>query len=116
MISLRGCQKRIYHIKNIGGKYFDEAYLVLKDDAVRKTDSDAQKNGYQHLLDDIAGKESASGLAAEAEMIVRQALDCFAPHKSKNPFRSRGLAFALGAAASSALIGTVALIVGLSCW
>ena len=116
MINLRGCQKRIYHMKNIGGKYFEEAYLVLKDDVLRKHDSGMQKNGYQQLLDDITGKESAHGLAAEAEIIVRQALEYFTPQKNKNPFRSRGLAFALGAASSSALIGTVALIIGLSCW
>lgn len=116
MINLKGCQKRIYHMKNIGGKYFDEAYLILKNDAPQpKKGGTVNGSGYDHLHDEVFGKSAhESDLAAEAEQIVREALDYFSPPKSSGSFFNRGIAFALGAASSSALIGTVALIIGLS--
>lgn len=90
----KGCQKRIYYMKNPGGKYFEEAYLILKKDV-------GDRNGY-----------AAPDLATEAERIVSGACDYFAPRK-KDHLIGRAGAFALGAASSSALIGAVALIVGL---
>ena len=27
---VKGCQRKIYYLKNTGSKYFEEAYLVLK--------------------------------------------------------------------------------------
>ena len=103
-------------MKNIGGKYFDEAYFILKNDSAQPKRSSAEhENGYVHLHNEIFGKmEHESDLAAEAEQIVREALDYFSPPKRRGSFFNRGIAFALGAASSSALIGTVALIIGLS--
>jgi len=110
MIELKGCQKRIYHIKNIGGKYFDEAYLVLK------TDPPQAKDAYRRLIDDIKKRNSSdSDLAHEADVIVREAIESFASPKKKSFNMGKGLAFALGAVSSSALIGTVALAVVFVC-
>lgn len=93
---LRGCQKRIYYMKNPGGKYFDEAYLILKRD-----------------VPENRSKAPSPDLAAEADRIVRDACSYFA-QPAKSAVIGRAAAFALGAVSSSALIGTVALIVGLA--
>lgn len=94
---LRGCQKRVYHVKSVGGKYFDEAYFILKKDAP-----------------EVTGRTYSADLAEEADRIIREAVTSYGiPRKS--PLRmGKAAAFALGAASSSALIGTVALIIGLS--
>ncbi len=92
---LRGCQKRIYYMKNPGGKYFEEVYLILR--------KDIPENGHN----------TAPDLATEADRIVRDACDYFAPRK-KEHLIGRAAAFALGAASSSAIIGTIALIIGLN--
>jgi len=34
---MKGCQKRIILIKNTGSNIFDEAYFILKDNAVRSS-------------------------------------------------------------------------------
>lgn len=90
---MHGCQKRMYCMKNIGGLYFEEVYFVLKKTAPDERSSLADRD-----------------LAREAERIVREAsvtLPC-----SNRHVIGRGAAFALGAASSSALIGTIALIMG----
>ena len=88
---LRGCQKRIYHIKKLDSAYFEEAYLVLR--------SGFPESG------------GSSDLAEEAERIVKEACGC-RNFIQKHPLvMNRGLAFALGAASSSALIGTIALLI-----
>ncbi len=89
----KGCQKRIYFIKNTNSRYFEEAYLVLKNDV---------------LLTDSA-KHNVT-LADEAKRIIR---DIYEPQQPKLAFSiGKAAAFALGAASSSALIGTIALLVG----
>lgn len=93
---LRGCQKRIYYMKNPGSRYFEEAYLVLKKD-----------------IPESRTNTVSPDLASEADRIVRDACDYFSPTPKHN-YIGRAAAFALGAASSSALIGTVALIIGLS--
>lgn len=93
---MHGYQKRMYCMKNIGGLYFDEVYFILK-----KTAPDASS---------VLGSHD---LAAEAERIVREAagsLPCRRPARA--PLFGRAAAFALGAASSSAVIGTAALILG----
>lgn len=90
----KGCQKRIYYMKNVGGKYFEEAYLVLKNDV-------PERIGH-----------SSPDLAAEAERIVNSAYDCCSPRR-KDRVIGRAASFALGAASSSALIGVAALIASL---
>lgn len=92
---LRGCQKRIYHIKNlgqVGGAYFEEAYLVLKNNAPE----------FGH---------GSADLAAEADRIIHEACDRYCIRQKHPLLLNRGLAFALGAASSSALIGTIALLI-----
>ena len=84
-------------MKNIGGKYFDEAYLILKNDSPHST------------LSSIL----ASDLAREAELIVNQAMNQSAARSKKTHRFSRFISFALGAATSSAIIGIAALVFAL---
>ncbi len=99
---LKGCQKKIYYMKNTGGKYFEEAYLVLRAD----------------LPEAKSGGGSASyttDLAAEAERIVRDAACFYKSERSRSKIRlSRGMSFALGAASSSAVIGLAALLMSMA--
>ncbi len=88
---LRGCQKRIYHIRKLDSAYFEEAYLVLR--------SGFPESG------------GSSDLAAEAERIVKESCGCPGLYPKHPLVMNRGLAFALGAASSSALIGTIALLI-----
>ena len=88
---LRGCQKRIYHVKKLDSAYFEEAYLILR-------------NGFPE-------SGGSADLAEEAKRIVKEACGC-RNLLAKHPLvMNRGLAFALGAASSSALIGTIALLI-----
>lgn len=94
---MHGCQKRMYHMKNPGGLYFEEVYFILKKNAP-----------------DAHSPLASLDLAGEAERIVREAsnsLPCRRPTAVQHRI-SRAAAFALGAASSSAVIGTVALILG----
>ncbi len=88
---LRGCQKKIYHVRKLDSAYFEEAYLVLR-------------NG-------VPESGATSNLAEEAERIVREAYGCCQIRTRHPLLMNRGLAFALGAASSSALIGTIALLI-----
>ena len=94
---IRGCQKKVYYIKNIESKYFDEVYLIMKNDA------------------DELIKKSEINLAAEADRIINDVCgtDKNVREHGKVTLGKAG-AFALGAASSSAVIGTIALIIGLS--
>ncbi len=97
---MRGCRKQMYHMKNPGGLYFEEVYFVLKTS-----------------VGDRPSPLTELDLAGEAERIVRDAADSLPCRRrtglADRPFPiSRGVAFALGAASSSAVIGTVALILG----
>jgi len=94
---MHGYQKRMYCMKNVGGLYFEEVYFILK-----KTAPDAHS------------PLGSSDLAGEAERIVREASESLPCRRSSRmPVIGRAAAFALGAASSSALIGTIALILGL---
>ena len=88
---LRGCQKRIYHVRKLDSAYFEEAYLILR-------------NG-------VPETGSATDLATEADRIIREVYGCCQPRIRHPMLMNRGLAFALGAASSSALIGTIALLI-----
>lgn len=91
---LHGCQKKIYHVKNVGGKYFDEAYLVLRDDLVREKCA------------------TPGDLAAEADRIIREASSSVRLGRKRHQSggMKNAVMFALGALSSSAVIGTAALI------
>ena len=93
---LRKCEKKIYCIKNPGGKYFEEAYLVLKPG-----------------VPEYAEKIHTQDLAAVAERIIREAGNGIASTRTKQSPAGRILSFALGAASSSAIIGTVALLISI---
>ncbi len=96
---LKGCQKKIYYMKNTGGKYFEEAYLVLRAD----------------LPEGRSEASYTTDLAAEAERIVRDAACFYKAEKSRSKIRlSRGMSFALGAASSSAVIGLAALLMSMA--
>ena len=93
---LHGCQKKIYHVRNVGGKYFDEAYLVMRDDCP------------------VGERTPSKDLAAEADRIIRDAT----AEVRRSRMRVLGgaktaLSFALGALSSSAVIGTVAALLTL---
>ncbi len=100
---MRGCEKKIYCVKNASSAYFEEAFFVLRGTAAFPE-----------------GKPAAQTLAEEAERIIREAAGSLsgseAPVKALPPIRRlpSPLAFALGAASSSALIGTIALIAALA--
>lgn len=90
---LRGCQKRIYYIRDPRSTLFAEAYFILKNDPVSPP----------------AEKE----LAAEARRIVEN-FDhprhrCLKEPNIVPPGQKIG-AFIVGAASSSALIGGIALL------
>ena len=90
---LNGCQKKIYHVRNVGSRFFDEAYLVLRDDC------------------QIDTRTPAKDLATEADRIIR---DASAELRVKRQRITGGVktaaAFALGAVSSSVVIGTLVLI------
>ena len=95
---MRGCERRIYHVKNAQSPCFEEAYLVL-----RRAGS-------------IPDRGSASRtLAEEAERIIRESSARYLRERKSAPIHrlSPPIAFALGAGASSLLITTAALLVGL---
>ena len=93
---MHGCQKRMYCLKNVGGLYFEEVYFILK-----KTAPDPHS------------PLGSRDLAGEAERIVREAAGSLPCRRNPHtPVIGRAAAFALGAASSSALIGTIALILG----
>jgi hypothetical protein len=94
---LRGCERRIYYVRDAGSPYFEEAYLVLKP---------AGKRGREDARE-------AKTLAEEAERIIRESGGRYLNRRKPAPPVSRlspPLAFFLGAGASSVLIGGAALI------
>lgn len=95
VIMIRGCQKRMYCMKNPGGLYFEEVYFVLKNNAP-----------------DERSPIASLDLAGEAERIIKEA-SAGMEEKQPKPSHmfSRAAAFALGAASSSAVIGAVALLI-----
>ena len=95
---MRGCERRIYHVKNAGSPCFEEAYLVLR------RGRNAAETG-----------EAARTMAEEAERIIRESTARYLRERKRAPIHrlSPPLAFALGAGASSVLIGAGALLAGL---
>lgn len=94
----RGAEKRIFHIKDPHSPYFEEVWLILRHDAGKRKGT------------------MTPTLAEEAERIIRSCEGRYVARKPRAPIHRLPppLAFALGAMSSSALIGTVALLVGLA--
>ena len=92
----RGCEKKIYYVKKTESPYFEEVWFIL-----RRGERPAASPGT---------------LAEEAERIIRETDGRFPDRMKKAPIRRLppSLAFALGAIASSLLIGSAALIAALA--
>jgi len=89
---VRGCQRRIYVVRNPSSPLFEEAYFILK-----------RNNAPQPVV-------SESEMAMEADRIVRDVCGFSVVCRRRNSgFGPKVLAFVLGAAASSAVIGSIAL-------
>ena len=95
---IKGCQRRIYHIKNTSSPIFEEAYFVLK-----KRSTWEYTPGLNHIND--------SEMAAEAERIIAEVCrGCSHKPAKQFPRMNKASAFALGALSSSAVIGLSALL------
>lgn len=91
---IRGCEKRIYYLKNTGSSFFEEAYFVLKNDCT-------------------SPETKSLSLAEEADKIISESCFLFAKKQRKRHAFGRAALFSLGAAAASAVIGIVSLIIGI---
>lgn len=95
---VKGCQRKIYHVKNTESKIFEEAYFVLK-----KRVSSEYEPGVCYVSD--------REMAAEAERLVRELCPNYIRQSPRaSLIAGKAGAFALGAVSSSAVIGTVALV------
>ena len=88
---VRGCEKRIYYVKNTGGDIFDEAYLVMRPRGGR-------------------GPASQREIELEAQRIVSGALSLSGSGRD-NARLGRIRAFVAGAVASAVLVGAAFLLV-----
>ena len=53
---VRGCEKRIYHVKNPDSEIFDEAYLILRrQEKVRKLSNREIENEAMRILSSVSG-------------------------------------------------------------
>ena len=94
---IKGCQRKIYHIKNTNSTIFEEAFFVLK-----KRVTWEYTPGLNHIND--------SEMADEAERIISEV--CRGCSHKPSPAlgkMSKAGAFILGAVSSSAIIGTLTL-------
>lgn len=88
---VRGCQKRIYYIRDTRSALFAEAYFILKN-------SEGAAPGNTEL-------------AAEAQRIVADMDRRFSPRRPHDSGVGQKVgAFVVGAASSSAVIGGIALL------
>ena len=94
---VRGCQRRIYVVKNTDSTLVEEASFILKHNPSQKP------------------TVSESEMAAEANRIVQDVYGFSTVcRRARNGIGTKILAFVLGAAASSALFGSVALVFALA--
>ncbi len=132
---MRGCERRIYHVRSADSPWFEEAYLVIRrregrrpgaastgrDRSVRPVDAEhirTSAGGGARILGEETerGRVSAGGeagtMAEEAERIIRESAERYLRERRRAPIRrlSPPLAFALGAGSASLLIGAAALI------
>ncbi len=87
---IKGCQKKIIHLKNTGSPYFEEAYFILKDDST-------------HLL-------CENDMVKEALKIAESS--CAKGGKNSGFFKN-AIPALLGAAAASFIFGVILLFVAL---
>lgn len=87
-----GNQRKIYHIRNVGGKFFDEAYLILRDGGRAEKESEPKD------------------LAAEADRIIREAEADVRRHRLPSGGVKRALLFMFGVLLASAVTSVVVLL------
>lgn len=89
---IKGCQKKIIHLKNTDCPFFEEAYFILKDD-----------------LDDSVPSDD---IIKEAQRIAmhRETRDC---RKRKLPILKNAIPVLIGALSASLIFGTVLLFVAI---
>jgi len=97
---IKGCQRKIYHIKNPESSIFEEAYFVLK-----KRIAVQYMPGSYHV--------SETEMSEEAGRLIREVCRNCRGASEKGIVIGKAGAFALGAASSSALIGCAALLLAL---
>ncbi len=90
---LRGCEKRIYYMKNTGSALFEEAYFILKND--------------------IRSAAQSHSLAEEADRIISESCVVFSKKYKRKTKLGRVASFSLGAAFASAVIGMITLFIGI---
>ncbi len=91
---IKGCNRKIYHVRNVSGKYFEEVYFILKDGAP-----------------DPSETPPSATLAEEAERIIKEATSSYKPANSRKAASvSRLAAFLTGVFTSSAILGIIAFL------
>ena len=91
---IRGCERRIYHVKNTESDVFDEAYFVL-----RRGYDPAASGGRRTALDEEVRR-----------LISGESLPEYGPREGRRGLRDRFIAFAAGALISAAAVFLVLLI------
>ena len=93
---LKGCSRKIYHVRNTSSKYFDEVYFVLKDGVSAPNVDTAPSMS-----------EEAERIIKEAGMSVGNSLQC------RTSSAGRLTCFLVGVFTSSAILGIIAFLVAL---
>ena len=95
---LRGCQKRVYVIRKPDSRLFEEAYFLLK------------PNTGNHVPEEAAMLREAERIVSEVYGFAAEYTRKKADRGHTGAFGVRFMAFLAGVAASSAAIGSVALL------
>ena len=75
---VRGCQKRIIYLKSTGSEVFDEAYFVVRDEALSNIgECDMVKEANRILDECISLDGSTEGVRVIPELIKRKAIPFF---------------------------------------
>lgn len=94
IIVVRGCEKRIYHVKNTESEIFDEAYLILRREGRGRSATPRE-------------------LEREAMRIVSGVVTSGSSSGERPKSREKLRAFLAGVLASALLIGIVSLVLWL---
>ncbi len=90
---IKGCQKKIIHLKNTNSPYFEEAYFIMKDTA-------------------DSGSKTVD-IVREAERIARNVSDSKNAKKEERSLLKYMVPLLLGAISASLLFGVVLIIAAL---
>ena len=93
---LKGCSRKIYHVRNTSSKFFDEVYFVLKDGVT------------------LHNEATTSSMAEEAERIIKEAgVSVGNSFQSRTSTPGRLTCFLVGVFTSSAILGIIAFLIAL---